>query len=137
MPITNDEAILRDVALDPFIAGYLPHPFRLTIWDTYQVDHYGKSRLGYRMVNPDGATIFEGEDFCCSPCVAVDSDEMIRHLLGFLTLRPGDVEEEYFADYSAEALAFAQSDACEALSIYAVEPEEGEEVEDPFLDWED
>ena len=133
----EDHAILRDVALDPFIPGHLPRPFRLTVWDTYTRDHYGKSRLGYRMVSPEGIVLFESEDFCCSPCVAVDSDDMLRSLLGFLTLQEGDIEAEYFDDYSAEARAFAASDACEALSIYAMEPEEGEEVEDPFLDWED
>ena len=67
----EDHAILRDVALDPFIPGHLPRPFRLTVWDTYTRDHYGKSRLGYRMVSPEGIVLFESEDFCCSPCVAV------------------------------------------------------------------
>lgn len=132
----EDHAILRDIALDPFIPGHLPRPFRLTMWDTYTTDHYGKSRLGYRMVSPTGVVLFEAEDYCCSPLDAIDSDACVRGLLGFLTLQPGDIEDEYFESYSAEARAFSESHACEALSIYSLEPEEGEEVED-FLDWED
>lgn len=76
----------------------------LEMWDTHTVDSMGKSRLGYRLFDTvfDAGTepIFEGEDFCCSPLHAIDSLESIAGVLGFLSLRPGDTDEEYFADYT-------------------------------------
>ncbi len=104
-------ALLRSVALD----GY-----RLDLWDTDRSRSDGKSLLGYRLSKGEGDTVFEGEDFGCSPLHAVDSDETVRALLGFLTLRPGDTDREYFAGYSARQWAFVESDA-ESLSLYACE----------------
>ena len=74
--------------------------------------------LGYRLNQVDGNrrwTLFEGEDFGCSPLHAIDSDETIAALLGFLTLRPGDTDSEYFADYTPRQLEFCDQHA-EALA---------------------
>lgn len=103
--------------------------FRLTLWDTGTVDHYGKSRLAYRFED-SGALIFAGEDFCCSPLHAVDSDATVGGLLGFLSLRPGDTDEEYFDAYSPAQLAWAD-DRAEYLALLAYElenPEGGDDV---------
>ena len=105
---TNDQA-LRDVNVD----GY-----RLETWDTYKCDRQGKARLGYRLTAVDGTVVFEGTDFCCSPTVAIDSDAALRAILGFLTLRPGDTDSEYFDNYSAEQMAFADG-AAEELQMWA------------------
>jgi hypothetical protein len=74
--------------------------------------------------------IFEGEDFSCSPMIAIDSDDSLRSLLGFLTLKPGDTDRDYFDDYTPEQLAFAENEA-ESLSIWALECECPQ-----FVDWE-
>ena len=101
-------SFLRSVRLTPYRKGYGPR-FTLTITDTGRTDHLGKFVLGYRLVQigntrtPDGRSrrvIFEGEDFACSPLHAIDSDDTIASLLGFLTLRPGDTDAEYFANYT-------------------------------------
>jgi hypothetical protein len=64
--------------------------------------------------------IFEGEDFAGSPMDGDDSDATMQALMGFLTLRPGDTDAEFFAsdtevqrdyrDHHAEALAMVVMD---------------------------
>jgi hypothetical protein len=65
----------------------------------------GKERIGYKLhcKLDDRASfvLFEGEDFYCSPCHGIDSDECVSSLMSFLTLRPGDTDEEYFENYTA------------------------------------
>jgi hypothetical protein len=60
-------------------------------------------------------TLFEGEDFACSPCHAIDSDECIASLMGFLTLRPGDTDAEYFESYTPQQIDYCEQHA-EALA---------------------
>jgi hypothetical protein len=76
-----------------------------------------RTRIGYELAGPDGAPIFRGTDFRPSPLWAIDSDDALRALLGFLTLRPGDTDREYFADYTAGQRAFAESADCEYLAF--------------------
>ena len=61
---------------------------------------------------------------------ADDSDDTLRALLGFLALRPGDTDSEYFADYTAAKREFASSHECEAMQVYGLDA--GTE---PFDDW--
>jgi len=42
----------------------------------------------------------------------------MRALLGFLTLRPGDTDVEYFDAYTPEQMEFAESYECEAMQMY-------------------
>jgi hypothetical protein len=116
-PFNLDEKdVIRRVRFD----GY-----ELVLWDTGRVDEYRKSVLGYRLIHPAGWVLFEGEDYCCSPCFAIDSDSSVRSLLTFLTLRPGDTDPDYFDRYSVYQLAWAENEA-EALQFWASDPEEGE-----------
>lgn len=113
--------VLRDVALD----GY-----RLTTWDTGRHDRMWKSIIGYELMRPsDGVVIFRGEDFACSPLHAIDSDECLRSLLSFLTLRPGDTDRDYFDGYTDDQMSFAEQDA-ERLAMWA-DRSDGP----PFIDW--
>jgi hypothetical protein len=83
----------------------------------------GRTLVGYVFSDPSGAVLFAGEDFRPSPMHADDSDATLRGLLGFLTLRPGDTDREYFADYTPAQRAFAASDTCELLAfIYSDDP---------------
>jgi len=120
----SEENILRDVDVD----GY-----RLKMWDTYETDRHGKSILGYEFFDREGNLLFTGEDFSPSPMHAIDSDDSVRALLGFLTLRPGDTDEEYFAEYTPEQIDFAETDA-ESLQLYTLEEEEGYPAME-FEDW--
>jgi len=83
-------------------------------------------QLGYVLSDPEGTVIFKGEDFGCSPMVAIDSDECLRSLLGFLTLRDGDVEDEYWKDHGYGELQLAWRDQyAEELQMWALYEEEG------------
>jgi hypothetical protein len=121
-----DRDMLREVALGD--TGYV-----LVLWDTHNVDRMGKSILGYAFYAPDEeAPLFEGEDYGASPMHAIDSDESVRGLIGFLTLRPGDTDREYFSGYTERQLDFARGDA-EGLQEFGMEPEAGYE-QPPLVD---
>jgi hypothetical protein len=60
--------------------------------------------------------LFEGQDFGCSPICATDSDATVECLMGFLTLKPGDTDREYFAGYTERQRDFC-SEHAEALAI--------------------
>ncbi len=120
---TEDQE-LRHVNLD----GYT-----LKTWDTYRTDRMGKSTLGYTFRKPDGAILFEGEDFHVGMSTAIDSDEALRSLLGFLTLAPGDTDAEYFEKYTPAQLAFAEGPA-EDLQTWGMDPEDFGEDAPVFVD---
>lgn len=122
--------VLRDVELQG--TGY-----RLTVWELAGSPHMstGQERLAYEFRNRAGEVLFAGDDFGCSPQDAIDSDDMLRGLLGFLTLRPGATDDDYFADYTDAQRAFAEGDA-EELSMWALDnQEELESGPFPFVDW--
>jgi hypothetical protein len=98
----------------------------LRTFDTGRTDSRGRTCIGYELDGPDGARIFAGTDFRCSPLHADDSDESLRALCGFLFLRPGDTDREYFADYSPAQRAFAASSDCEYLAFLYDEGGDGE-----------
>lgn len=103
---------IRTVRLQPYRMG--PR-FVLAVSDTYRRDHHGKHVLAYALSqhNEDGtkALLFGGSDFACSPMVAIDSDECMACLLGFLCLRRGDTDREYFANYTPEQTEFSEKHA--------------------------
>lgn len=103
--------------------------YTLKLYDTNKLMG-NKSKLAYEMFAEDGELLFSGEDLGCSPMHATDSDESIRALLGFLTLKPGDTDADYFKDYTPRQMEFAENEA-ENLFMWTMEPnnlEEGEEL---------
>jgi len=63
--------------------------------------------IGYTLRQHDHrktTVIFEGRDFRPSPLHAWDSDATVAAIMGFLTLRLGDTDREYFENYSAEQI---------------------------------
>ena len=97
--------------------------FRLELYDTGEVDGYGKWVLAYRLFD-NGNLVFEGHDFHCPPLYAVDSDWTVSGLLAFLSLRPGDTDSEYFDGYSPEQLGWVESGRAEELGYLQAELEE-------------
>jgi hypothetical protein len=108
---------LRTIILAPYRKGAGPR-FKLETWDTGRTDSRGTTTIGYRFteLSHPPVVIFEGADFNGSPLHADDSDETMRSLLTFLTLRPGDTDKEYFADYTEIQRAFCDEHA-EALAL--------------------
>jgi hypothetical protein len=125
----SEYSLLRDINIE----GY-----RLVTYDTGKRFDTGQYKLGYYFFDRDGSVLFQGEDYGCSPLHYIDSDESIRGLLGFLTLKPGDTDEEYFDNYTDKQLDFANSEA-EQLSEYSFESGAfGEDYEPPeLIDWEE
>ena len=125
---TPREFLAIRLTRDPATGEPWPEPLRhvrldtghtLRTWDTGRTSGGGmmrRARIGFELRDPAGALIFQGDDFGSSPMLAIDSDEALRGLLGFLTLRPGDTDRDYFAGYSPEQLAFAGSSECEELA---------------------
>jgi len=105
--------ILRRARFTPYLKGRGP-TFHLTTWDTHRRDNRGQTIIGYRL-KMNNKVLFEGEDFAGSPLHGDDSDETLKALMGFLTLRPGDTDDEYFERYTQEQLAYCEQHA-EALN---------------------
>lgn len=101
--------ILRRCIFRPYHKGKGP-VFTLTTWDLHRYDHMGKWMIGYRL-SMDGKTLFEGEDFSCAPRHCIDSDEAVASLMGFLTLRPGAIDDGYFENYTQEQLDYCDTHA--------------------------
>ena len=95
----------------------------IKLWDTYETDgsFFGRTKLRYELKH-DGKVIFKGSDFTGSSCHAIDSDETFGGILGFLSLRPGDTDKEYFESYTEEQREFADMYG-EELSMFAMELE--------------
>lgn len=91
--------------------------FKLELYDTFTTSG-GKTLLGYRFWDHD-QLLFVGEDFGASPLHAIDDDNTVAALLGFLSLRPGDTDSDYFESYTAEQLEWCQSSRAEWLAILA------------------
>jgi hypothetical protein len=110
---------IRTVKLAPYRKGMGP-TFSLVMFDTYKLDNRGATLIAYKLTQHEkgkSLVIFEGSDFSSSPCHAIDSDDAVRGLLGFLTLRPGDTDPEYFEKYSPTQIVYCIQHA-EALSCY-------------------
>lgn len=121
--------VLRRCIFRPYRKGAGP-TFTLVMWDCYGTlnDDGNHSRLGYRLTMildyyGDGeeepyvrkrVTLFEGEDYGCSPMHSIDGDASVEGLMSFLCLRPGDTDAEYFANYTPQQMEFAEQYA-EAL----------------------
>ena len=110
---------------EPLRAVRLETGHTLRTWDSGRTRN-GRTCIRYELRDPAGAVLFAGDDFRPSPMHADDADETLRGLLGFLTLRPGDTDREYFADYSPAQLAFAESSECELLAFAYSDDGEGE-----------
>lgn len=111
---------LRIVYLRPLLGGAR---FRLETYATPARDWRGQTTIGYvlsRHENGKREILFSGEDFHGSPCCADDSDETLGCLFGFLTLRPGDTDSEYFERYTDRQREWCSSFECEALGFEAM-----------------
>lgn len=126
IPLSDDPNFLRHVILRAPGGRY-----DLRTWDSGRTDSMGKTMLRYEFRDHRGYILFSGSDFGCSPMKAIDSDEAVGALLGFLTLRPGDTDRDYFESYTPEQWDFANSSDCEFLqneSSYRFDREYRKEV---------
>lgn len=90
---------------------------------TYKVELAGRIYYALRAAGQK-FPIFEGRDFRPSPCHSNDGIEAVRGLLNFLCLRPGDTDEEYFANYTETQQEFSEGDAEDLQAFYCWDPQE-------------
>lgn len=75
----------------------------------------GRDRISYTFGRVGEEPFFAGADFGASPLDPPFGYRSALALLGFLTLRPGDTDSEYFDAYTPAQMAWANSYDCEAL----------------------
>lgn len=99
--------VLRRVQFSPY--GAKGARFFLVTWATNRrVEHSSGEWIGYQLsIREQGKTrvLFTGEDIG-SAMNAIDSDECVRAIMSFLTLRPGDTDAEYFRNYTEDQLEY-------------------------------
>lgn len=122
--------ILRRCRFEPYRKGAGP-VFWLTVWDAGERFDESVNRrrtyLGYRLSMTDGRSkmvLFNGEDFGCPAIMtqgdSIDSDSTLANLMGFLTLKPGDTEADYFKYYTPTQLRYCEQHA-EALNMAVID----------------
>ncbi len=104
--------------------------FKLEMFDTGRTDSRGQTYIAYHFHHND-ELIFEGEEFAGSPMHADDSLDTVGALLGFLSLRSGDTDEDYFEDYTEEQIAW-RDEFAETLSVYPAMIEERDWFDGPY-----
>lgn len=125
-----DRGVLEQVEHDAESIGYLRSitidGWRIRTYAGIGFDSFSnKERLGYVFGRPGEDPIFEGEDFYCSPLHDPYDDETTRSLLGFLTLRRGDTDADYFNDYTQAQHEFAEQhaeDVAQAFGLWEDDP---------------
>jgi len=96
--------------------------------DSYHLYMYNAKhpKLAYQFFIGENL-LFQGDDHTPSPLFDVDSVENMVHLLGFLTVQPGGVEEDYFANYTPDQMDWAASIDCEKLGSLVTDFEAAED----------
>ena len=95
--------------------------YTVTLQETRRRATTGQIKTEYSLIDASGKVIFSGNDLGCSPMHTPESRENAIALLAFLTLKPGDTDEDYFKDYTPEQLAWCQGDDCEDLAMFTDE----------------
>ena len=108
----DDQSLMR---------GWASSPFRLELHELRGPGRWredGKTPIGYRFYHDD-QLIFEGDDIAVPAGQTLDGDQTVRGVLGFLALRPGDVEADHFAAYTPEQLAWRDEHAEDLAGLLA------------------
>ena len=97
--------------------------YKLKVWDAESRCDTGQRKIAYQFISPNNKVLFKGADCGVAPSNPIDSDDALRGLISFLTLKPGDTDSDYFKDYTKAQLAFAQTKA-EDLQYWGYESSE-------------
>ena len=98
--------------------------YKLSLQSTCIRDEYDHTKVKYTFKSPNNEILFEGNDFGCPSQIKPESKESAIQLLGFLTLKPGDTDSDYFDNYTEAQLNFCNSSDCEELSSLVYDYEE-------------
>jgi hypothetical protein len=97
--------------------------FRMEMLSTGSFDNRGVEYVAYEFYHHD-ELIFEGNDYSPSPLHDPADDDSVAGLLGFLSLKPGDTDREWFESYTPRQLAWCQEHG-DHLNWLSHELEEG------------
>lgn len=112
--------------------------YTLLLWRATTQPASGRQRLAYRWVRELGGEnstiLFHGDQFETSPYMVCTSYKCREALLCFLAAQADDLDEDYFAEYSASQLEWRDSEDCTELrtriiddTLIEVENQEEEE----------
>jgi hypothetical protein len=90
--------------------------FELKLFDQNKHNSLGQWILAYEFFHA-GELIFSGDDFAASPMEENDSDVTAAFLLGFLSLRQGEVDASYFDHYTPEQIEWRDAHAGELAEL--------------------
>lgn len=123
-PITehtfNHEHLMRSWEQDGFL---------VELYETghTQFERYGHTSVGYRLYDVDfsretgnGDPIFEGTDYGIPAGSVIDNLAAVNGIVGFLSCRPGDTDNEYFEGYTERQLTWVSARA-EELSWWGMD----------------
>lgn len=104
-------------------------------WDGIDCIMYwnGGENISYTF-SVDGVELDRGNDFRPSPMKPIEDIESIISLLGFMCVRPGDTDKDYFKDHTTQHLEWLNSSQCEGQllpRLYDIEA--GPESDEPEM----
>lgn len=103
--------------------------FLVELFETGFTDYerYGHTYVAYRFYDVDYAfetgnadPIFAGTDYGIPSGQTIDGDHAVRGILGFLSIRPGDTDAEFFDGYTERQLAWVDARA-EELNLWGLD----------------
>ena len=113
-----------NIADQELIKTWRKDGFTLRLWDTGTTSqHNGATRLRYELKD-HRTVVMKGDDFYASPMHGDNSLHTVCGLLGFLTLKPGDTDHEYFDKYTAPMMKWCESSRCEELGMIGIDMED-------------
>jgi hypothetical protein len=98
---------VHKIVFQPYLKNRGPL-FELKVWPLPTRGDNGKWNVGYELFLVDDgkrSLLFRGEDFSHSHPKPL-AEEAIGDLMSFLTMRPGDTDEDYFEGYTPQQLEY-------------------------------
>jgi hypothetical protein len=108
--VMDDQSLMREWASSPY---------RLELYELNQPSRPdGATPIGYRFYHDD-QLVFEDYDIVVPAGQTLDGDQTLRGVLGFVALRPGDVEADYFTGYTPAQVAWRDQHAEDLAGLLA------------------
>lgn len=90
--------------------------YTLTIAKTGKRDMYNeKYQVSYALYNPDNTILFSGREYYPSPLHSPTGFLAAAALMNFLTLCPGDTDDDHFYNYTEAQMIFCTSGDAEGI----------------------
>jgi hypothetical protein len=103
----------------PVITGYITtsdgNKYIVRLWKR----HSHAVTTGQFTVWRNGVILFDDDGY--QPAPYSDAAKALQSLMAFIALSPDDTSEDYFKDYTADQMQFAESDDCKELQLMTYE----------------